>query len=87
MKEKPIAKRHYKGVIISVRVSAYSSDESLLTALVKLSLESTIIATLDLSQGFLTNEDAEAYGFEMGQWWIDERRETAPIKPAGTLSK
>ena len=74
-KERPIAKQPYRGVIISVKVSVYAADESLVTALVKLSLESTIIATLDLSQGFPTNEDVEAYGFEMGQWWIDERRE------------
>ena len=73
-KERPIAKRPYRGVVISVKVSVYSSDESLLTALVKLSLESTMIATLELSQGFLTNEDAEAYGFELGKRWIDERR-------------
>ena len=72
--ERPIAKRRYKGVIIAVKVSVYSSDESLVTALVKISLESTMIALLELSQGFATNEDAEAYGFEMGKWWIEERR-------------
>ena len=48
-KERPIAKQPYRGVIISVKVSVFAADESLLTALVKLSLESTIIATLDLS--------------------------------------
>ena len=43
-------------------------------ALVKLSLESTIIALQELSQGFATNEAAEAFGIELGKRWIDERR-------------
>ncbi len=73
-KERPIAKQPYRGVVISVKVSVYAADESLLTALVKLSLESTIIATLELSQGFPTNEDVEAFAFELGKRWIDERR-------------
>lgn len=73
-KERPLAKQPYRGVVISVKVSVYAADESLLTALVKLSLESTIIAILDLSQGFPTNEDVEAFAFELGKRWIDERR-------------
>ena len=73
-KDRPIAKQPYRGVVISVKVSVYAADESLLTALVKLSLESTIIATLELSQGFPTNEDVESFAFELGKRWIDERR-------------
>lgn len=73
-KDRPIAKQPYRGVIISVQVSVCAADESLLTALVKLSMESTVIALLELSQGFATNEAAEAFGIELGKRWIEERR-------------
>lgn len=70
-----MSSRPYKGFFIAVEVVPRSLGSLFLSPVVKVSAEGegAAIATIFDTAYFRLNKDAEAYGFKLGEKWIDTR--------------